>query len=202
MSEPAWRFYLLPIERVQIYHGPKYFAWRYDPDPPGIDTMWSMKRYYLSDTCLICGHVGPADHERLVAQRDVFAFPVDLDERLDITWLARVCRKSNIPFSWVNKTWSGRKSLRFLAAVFHFSEAMSRRGGRPADWPVTLANKWCELSAAQKGYIKDAAAEYGYDCGFISVSTTIEGILLGMARQWGLRNVSFKYVDVDARPGR
>ena len=80
------RFYILPIKRVGTTRGPKYFSWRYDPDPPGITCPWSMKDYGAIDECVIAADIQPGHfgHDGSLLRREVAAdAPFDVEHRFD-----------------------------------------------------------------------------------------------------------------------
>ena len=193
------RFYLLPIERFGMYSGPKYFTWRYDPDPPGIDALWSLKSYGVLDMGLLCGDVMPEQNGWLVTNYDIFGFPPGLDDRLfpvEQKRLLRICKKGLIPTTWLEGELTIKIILRTLAAIFDYTEKLCRQGGDPRAWPANLNTEWHELSSRQKDWIKQAAYACGYCKEFIKVHTTLEEILIGMANQWGKKIVRFKYMDL------
>ena len=79
------RFYILPIEQVDLNgpkRGPKYFAWKFDPDPPGLAARWGLMDYGLIDACLVAADVTQEEHDQLASEVDVAAAPLNLDQNI------------------------------------------------------------------------------------------------------------------------
>ena len=193
------RFFVLPTETVGIYRGPKYFHWRYDPDPPGVDCLWSAKLYGRAPACVLAADIARPDHDRLALLRDVFAFPVHLDGNIpgsDRSRLGKVLDRLRIPKYWLTGAITYREALRTISCMCAYMLELDKLGGDPFNWGVSLETRWCELSAQQKDWIKGAAWACGYTIGFIMVNTQLQQILKGMADQFGGKPISFKIAEI------
>jgi hypothetical protein len=77
------RLYLVPVERVGSppnydASGPKYFAWRYDPDPPGITVAGTLGYQFYGFhpwVLVVAGGISDVDHNFLSTQSDVYVYP-------------------------------------------------------------------------------------------------------------------------------
>jgi hypothetical protein len=203
------RFYVLPVENgVQgthgIFSGPKYFTWRYDPDPPGIDCFWARKDYGAAPACLLAADIAAQDHDTLSTLRDVYAFGLVLDQPLPAAErhkLVKVLARLRVPAYWVAEAATVRDAVRTLAAMFLYTEKLTKLGGSFFEWvggseTAPLQWRWCELSAQQKDWIKQAAWTCGYNLDFVSVNTRMEQLLIEMANQHSKKPIKFGFTDV------
>jgi len=184
------RFYILPIERnaAQTARGPKYFTWRFDPDPPGIDCPWSMKDYGLMDQAVLCADIAAADHTALAANADVLAIPVNIDTTLNTSArnTARTYLESvNIPAGWVNTGDTYRSVLRSVLGIFFYLQRVTALRGVALDWvEVPLSLQWQQIPASWQSAMTQAATEMGYATSGVTNTTTLRTILKYMADQW------------------
>ena len=193
------RFYVLPVEQVGIYRGPKYFHWRFDPDPPGIDCFWAMKDYGVINECVIAADITLTDHNNLVASGDVYDFPESMDVNMptaERNLLIGVLDAAYVPSHWINSSTSYRVALRTITGMFLYMQALSALGGNPFAWGIDLNTKWSQLSAQQKDWITQAAWNMGYTTDFITTNTTVRQIIKGMADQWGSKVIHFGFTDL------
>ena len=193
------RYYVLPTESVGIFSGPKYFHWRYDPDPPGIDCFWARKDYRAAPACILAADIAQPDHEKLRTLRDVSALPYGLDGNMpgaDRHKLAKVLEKSLVPRYWLAGAITAREAIRTITCMFLYMDELVKLGGSPFEWPVSLETRWYELSAQQKDWIKQACRKNGYTFDFVTVNTQLQAILKGMADQWGKKPIRFGFTDV------
>jgi hypothetical protein len=193
------RFYVLPVEQVGIYRGPKYFHWRYDPDPPGIDCQWAMKDYGSVNECVIAADLTAADDTALRSNGDVYGFPENLDANMPASErnkLNAVLDAAFVPRQWVLSGVTYRVALRTITTMFFYMQRLTTLGGNPFEWGITLNTKWSELSAQQKEWITQAAWDLGFTIDFITANSTVRQIIKGMADQWGARPVLFGFVEL------
>jgi hypothetical protein len=193
------RFYVLPIEQVGIYRGPKYFHWRYDPDPPGIDCVWSMKDYGNVNECVIAADLTAADDTALRSNGDVYGFPENMDANMPASErnkLSAVLDAAFVPRHWITSSTTYRQALRAITSMFLYMQRLTYLGGNPFEWGISLNTRWSELSAQQKDWITQAAWDLGYTIDFIVANSTIRQILKGMADQWGARVILFGFVEL------
>jgi len=192
------RYFVLPVERSVAGHqrGPKYFAWRYDPDPPGIVCPWSLKDYGMIDEGVLCADIEAGDLASVSAHADVFTFPNDLDANMpqgEMTALAALLESAFAPAHWLTGSLTYRAVLRTVTASFLFMQALTTLGGDPRTWGITLNTRWNQLTTQQQGWITGCVAGIGYDVAWIAANTTMRNLIKGMADQWGSRPILFGF---------
>ena len=123
----AQRYYVLPMEKIGNGRGPKYFSWQRDI-VIGIVAPWSLQQYGFEDLCLIAADIQQSDHDDLVLNADVFAFPDTLDTNIGneaATALDALLESFNVPADWTNPSVSSRESIRAITNMFFFNQRMS-----------------------------------------------------------------------------
>lgn len=115
------RFYLLPIEQVGNYRGPKYLKWRFNPD--GLTGQWSLNDFGEADIALI------ASEDELI-KPDVI--------ELGTTWsqkqrgaIASYLGNSGIESAWINGAADWREALHRIAGM---TQAMQANDDKPDRW--------------------------------------------------------------------
>src|SRR3990167_4693881 len=129
---PVNRFYLLPIENSLdgTGRGPKYFSWRMDPDPPGIAGSWGMMDYgFVPYALLVAKDISQANHDALILNSDVYAFPINLDTPVSDPIIDTFFENINLPTDWLTPATTYRELMRQTAGMFQFNQ---RYGGGAA----------------------------------------------------------------------
>lgn len=159
--------YCLPVEKNQNQRGPKYIAWRYDPDPPGIVCSWLAMYYGFVDFCLLLSqNISPQDDAGLRSNADVYAWPTDLTARItDGAVVASFFESVNIPTDWTTPSTTYLEFLRSMAGIFQFNQ---RYGGLSGGQTllgngVTLETNWNSLTAGQQSLFNQTIASFGYN---------------------------------------
>lgn len=187
------RFYILPIERNGNTRGPKYFAWRYDPDPPGLADAWSILDYGLIDMGVLVSDITDTDHTFLAAQADVFSFPVDLDVTMtaaERSTLSTYLEAHGVPGDWVSAQDTWRTALRTVSGMFLYMQRLTAlAGSSPLDWGYNLNTQWRNISASHQTEMTDAATSLGYDVSFIRNTTQIRALLKTFSDAWGNQTI-------------
>lgn len=119
------RFYLLPVEEGSVANqfGPKYFDWRFDPDPPGLGCQWNMMRYGGELLALLLAQgITQEEHDALVLNSDVYAFPEDLDQPIDDPGLRQALAWFKIPIGWVDRDGTWHELLRQIASIIQLNQ--------------------------------------------------------------------------------
>ena len=184
------RFYLVPIETVtqgdRLQRGPKYLAWRFDPDPPGIVCRWSMMPYGRETSALLLAHdISVADDATLVAHADVYAFPLTLDEPIaPQDGLRTFFETVNVPTDWLAASTTYRQFLRCLAGLFQFAQRYQGISGRPLFESVTLDSRYRNLTAQQQGWFTQTAQSFGYTL-TINENRTLRQLCKQAGDAWG-----------------
>jgi len=163
----AIHLYILPIERnlAGTQRGPKYFFWRFDPDPPGIQGGWAMMDYGFLDYALLVSNLSDADHAFLLAQPDVYSFPQDLNAQIsDGPVITAFFEAINIPTDWLTPSTTYLEFLRQMAGLFQFNQRYGgiSNGQSLLGNGVTLDNNWNNLSQQQKQWFNQTIASFGY----------------------------------------
>lgn len=127
------KLYLLPIEEVPDpgsglpNRGPKYFAWDFDPDPPGIPSKYSLRDYGFTPYALVAAkNITQADHDALILNDDVFAFPDDFDGPVDDPAVDVFFEDIHLPTDWLTPATTWRELVRQTAGMIKFNQ---RYGG-------------------------------------------------------------------------
>ena len=194
----AIRFYILPIEVVENRRGPKYFKWRFDPDPPGIDCPWSMKDYGSIDQAVLVADIAAADHAALVLNADVMALPLNLDSNMNagaVNTAKTFLEAAGVPAGWVNAGVTYRSVLRTVTALFLFMQRVTAILGRPVTvTQAGLNTQVGNLPADVRDALAQAADEQGFDRTGITGTTTVRQVLKMMADAWGSTPILFGFV--------
>lgn len=190
------RLYLVPIESVAMpsggtARGPKYFSWRYDPDPPGI-AGWAMMDYgFMPSALLLATAISDADDATLRAHPDVYAFPQALAGAIaPADTIDAFCEGIGIPTNWVTPSTTYLALLRCLAGTFQFMQRYGSLSGGQAllGGTVTLATRYRDLSAQQQSWFSQTVASLGYDPAIINANNTLRQMLKLAGDAWGARS--------------
>lgn len=193
------RYYILPIERSadSLSRGPKYFAWRNDPDPPGLTDKWSMKDYGSIDMAILVSDISDADHATLTANADVLAIPINIDNTLNTS--ARNTARNylearNIPGLWITTSMTYRTVLRVITGFFLYFQRVTAVLGQEINLPAG----WMDLQVQQipaniRSAMAQAANDMGYDYSAVTPTTTMRVILKAMADAWGSAPIYFGF---------
>lgn len=182
------RFYVLPIETNGDTRGPKYLDWRFDPDPPGIDCLWSMKDYGLINAALVAADVSAAQHASLSGYADVAAAPVNLDNNVTagaLPIVVNVLEALRIPAGWVTTAYTYREILRMIGGLFMFAQ---RHHGihneQLVDNVGQLDLEWNQIPLARRQRVVETADSLGYDYSAVQATWKIRRILKHLGDQW------------------
>ena len=191
----AVRWYLLPIETANggLARGPKYFKWRFDPDPPGLDVPWGMMDYGLMSVAIAWADVTTQQHNTLIANNDVRAVPQNLDATIGAGAVAttrNILEQLDIPGNWVTTADTWRGILRSTAGLFQFAQRVHGKFGvtlLPDGF--TLDTTWSQLPQGAKDILLETALEIGIDTSGATGSTTLRQIYKTLADAWGAKPI-------------
>jgi hypothetical protein len=191
------RWYLLPMEQnaAGTAHGPRYFEWRFDPDPPGLTSPKSYIDYGLIDQCMLVSDITSADHTSLTSHADVLSIPINLDNKLTATAVTAAhdyLEGIGTPAEWVSTTYTYRQVLRVVAGCFLYLQRVTALLGRS----ITLTGGTLDLQVQNiptdiRAAMAQAANEMGYDYSTVTGTTTVRQILKAMAQAWGTTAINF-----------
>lgn len=186
------RLYLVPVETVVIndmeYNGMKYFNWKYDPDPPGIETPSACIYYgYHPFVLVLAKDISQADHDMLLTYPDVYVFP-ELDQ-LD----QKIPPQDNIddffeaidlPTDWANPNTTYIEFLRRTVSIFLFCQRY--RGisqGNDMFENVGLDDRYNDFTAQEQAWFDATVDSYGFDSGLILPNMKLRQ-MLKQASDW------------------
>ena len=190
------RFYLVPIEIVDWgdgseARGPKYFAWRFDPDPPGIEGHISMMDYGFVPYALILAHeITQTDHDALILNSDVYSFPDDLDQPVTDPDIDTFFETINIPTDWLTPSTSYRELMRQTAGMFQFNQRYAgiyfeRYGGRHSIFDTaTLDTRLSQMTDQEQEIFLATAEAFGFDPGQINDNNQLRLLLRQAGDYW------------------
>lgn len=192
------RLYLVPVEQVTngiTRNGPKYFAWRFDPDPPGISGGVSLMDYgFMPYMLALARNISQADHDALILNNDVYSFPENLDQQIDSGDNLDVFFEAiNIPTDWLTAANTYHEFLRQAAAMFQFAQAYhgiaaSETGEHHHLFDtVTLDDRYRDMTVLQQRWFDATVAHFGYDPEIINPNRTFRQLLKLVGDAWGNR---------------
>lgn len=198
LIDPMQRFYLVPIEVIPNppigdYRGPKYFRWRFNPG--GIDCRWSFMRYgFTTFGLLLALDITQVDHDALVLNPDVYAYPEVLDQSIAPgDNLDSFFEGVGVPTDWLTPSTTYLEFLRIMAAMFQFNQ---RYGGRAAeqtgeyhsliDDAGGLNTRYNNWSQQTRDWFVATLADFGYDQA-IPGNPTLRQLLKRVGDAWGAR---------------
>lgn len=188
------RFYILPIEVVDrgggnSARGPKYFPWRFDPDPPALVTaQYGLMDYGLMPTALVAADVTTVQHNLLNAQSDVITVPANIDNAIGggaISTVRSRLEALHIPGNTVQAADTYRNALRVVAGVFQFAQRFHGLYNRSIfDEFTGLNTTWSELSTEFQNELLATAESMAINTSGLTDSTTMRQILKRFADAW------------------
>ena len=194
------RFYLLPIERGidGNTRGPKYFKWKYDPNPPGIDCLWSMKDYGSADICTLATDISQIDHDNLILNSDVYAFSDILDDLMsqsDRGELLDYCELQLIPADWIYAGITFREALKIITSMMLYNQRVCALMGYPSNpfSGVSQNTQYQNILNPLHDALQQAAIELGYIWGSRD-QDQLRKIYKDMGDQWGSAPIYFGFV--------
>jgi len=194
----AIRFYILPIETVTTgagtqARGPKYFSWRYDPDPPGINAPWGMMDYGLIAACIVVADVTEEQHQTITANLDVASPPANLDQNISeiaIPTVKDVMEALRIPADWVTSAYTYRQILRMIAGLFQFAQKHHGMHNEALiDSTAQLNLRWNQIALARQQRIMATADALGYDYSAVQGTWLVRRILKYLGDQWAAKPI-------------
>jgi len=192
------RYYILPIEHMEDWRGPKYFQWDFDPDPPGIACRWSMRDYGSIDIAVLAADITQADHDALTLNSDVYAFPENLDPLMTLVnrqAMNTYLEAHGIPGDWLKQGDTFRMALRTITAMFLYLQRVLAILGYPADpfAGLTLNTRYGQLTTTYQDTLEQAANSLGFTWD-VAANDQIRKIWKLMADQWGSQPFYFGFV--------
>lgn len=177
------RLYLVPVEENGNARGPKYFTWKYDPDPPGIATTRLSNQYYGFHpwTLTMAQGISQADHDYLAVQPDVYVYPPldQLDEPiLGTDNIDAFYESINIPTDWMTASNTYREFLRQTMGMFMFHNRYEFKSqGHSLFEGGDLSTRYRQLTTQEQGWFDETLLSFGYDPALINPNNTLRQML-------------------------
>jgi hypothetical protein len=189
------KFYLIPVEVVTqddgLYRGPKYFTWQHDPDPPGIACQWSMMDYgFINSALLLAKDITQADHDALILNADVYAFPENLDAAVPSNTVNVFFEAIKLPTDWLTPSTTYRELLRQVAGMMQFNQ---RYGGiyaeRYGGWhsifdTATLQTRLNQMSAQEREIFLATVQSFGYNPALVPLNSRLRQLVKSAGNYW------------------
>lgn len=177
------RLYLVPVEYNAYATGPKYFAWKYDPDPPGITVDRLSNQYYGFHpwALAMAQGISQADHDFLVLRSDVYVYP-ELDQ-LDNTIapgdeIGTFYESLNIPTDWMTPSQTYREFLRQTMGMFTFHNRYEAKSqGHSIFENNDLNTQYRQMTTEEQGWFNETVASFGYDPAIINPNSKLRQML-------------------------
>jgi len=193
------RFYILPVQRIEdedIRRGPKYFKW--DGNPTGINCPWSIKDYGSIDMAVLAADILQADHDALILNADVYAFPENLDPVMTLAnrqAMNTYLEVRGIPGDWLKQGDTFRSVLRTVTGIFLYLQRVLAILGYPANpfAGLTLNTRYGQLTTAYQNALSQAAIDLGFTWN-VAANDQIRKIWKLTADQWGSQPFYFGFV--------
>jgi len=195
-------FYLLPIEigTNGTSRGPKYFHWQpwLDPDPPGIICPWSMKDYGSINMATLAADITQADHDTLILNSDVYAFPENLDTTMTLAnrqALNTYLEDHVLPGDWLAAGDTFHASARIITAMMVYNQRVCAILGYPTNpyAGITLNTQYRNIPNPLHDALSRASTDLGYTW-TVGNNDQVRKILKIMADQWGSQPIYFGLV--------
>jgi len=192
------RFYILPIERNGNARGPKYFGWKYDPNPPGIDCIYSIVDYGSIDMCVLAADILQADHDALILNTDVYAFPENLDTTMTLAnrqALNTYLEAHAVPGDWLKAGDTFRVAARTVSSMFLYLQRVLGIMGYPTNpfSGLTLNTRYSSIPNPLHDALHTGATSLGYAWN-VGNNDQIRKIWKDMSDQWGSTPILFGFV--------
>lgn len=190
------KIYLVPVEQVGNNRGPEYFHWRFDANPPSINCVWGMMDYgFINSALLVAIDITQLDHDALVLQSDVYAFPDNLDAPIADPNIDAFFEGLNIPSDWLTPSTTYRELLRYTAGMFQFNQAyggIASADGFPNrsvfDNGRTLESNWNTLSQQEKSWFNAAIQRLQPGAPTVNGNPKLRSLAKQAGDLWGARS--------------
>lgn len=183
----AWRLYVIPITGSG--------SSRLDPRRPayvveaGLD--WAAMDYGQVPWGLVAANVTTPQHNALVANADVTAFPANLQTTIgaNLATVQAALEAARLPAGWVAASDTYATVARTVAGLMQFAQRYTALSGGQELVPasINLNTQFGSLSAQRQADLLATADSLGYDRTGLQATTTLRAILKNLADQWGAR---------------
>lgn len=189
----AIRFYVVPKNGTGIPsmvtpdpYRPKYFANALGQALVGVPDSNAFKDFGLEPWFLVKSDVTPAEHAALVANSDVVALPVDLDQTVgqNLATVQSALEARGFPSDWANASTTYRQLLVVVVKCCEFAQRMHHdKDVRLFPPGITLSSTVGSLSAAQRQRMADVISGMGGTASEITAGMTMRAALKNLIDQ-------------------
>jgi len=188
--------YLVPVETYTnangyIYRGPEYFHWRFDQNPPSIPARVSCMDYgFVPYMLCYTGDITQQDHDALVLNADVYAFPDNLDQPVTDPNIDTFFETINIPVNWLTPSTTYRELLRAVAGMFQFNQRYAgiyaeRYGGVHSIFDAaTLDTRLRQMNAQEQEIFLATVGSFGFDPSQVNTNSQLRLLVRQAANYW------------------
>lgn len=178
------RFYLVPVDVQGAYRGPMYFKWRFNP--VGIDCRWNMMDYGFVSSALVLAHdITQVDHDTLILNIDVYAFPDNLDQAVNDPTIDQFFEDINIPTDWLTPATSYRELLRQTAGMFQFNQRYGGiSGGASIFDSATLSTRLRQMSDQEQEWFYQTVESFGYSRDLVNSNSQLRLLVKQAGNFW------------------
>lgn len=186
------RFYIVPVEINAAFHnyrGPKYFPYRYDPDPPAlaapVNGAMDVNIFGTEPSCLVFADMSDADDAVLAGLADVTKFADNLDTPLGgrLVAMQNALEALNLPAQMLTVNTTDRQVVRGIIGIFGIGQCMASKGFNIFAAGITLATALSAIPVAARTALQDCAAELHYDQTGITLASTVRQLLTKIVQQ-------------------
>lgn len=182
------RFYLTPVETNPATNGrgPKYFAYRGDPDAPAlVSSPWQARDYGNEPLMLVAADTADSDDALLAAQTDITKFADDLDTQLGarLAAMQAALEALNLPAQMLTATTTDRQVIRGIMAIFSVAQCMQGKNFNIFAPGITLSTTLSAIPAPARQALQDCATFLGYDQMGITLASTVRQLLTKLVQQ-------------------
>ena len=186
----AYRLYLIPIELRDGVRGPAYLCWGIEPPPGCLARGWSMMDYGFTAWGLVMvKQITQEEHDDLVTNPDVFAFPENLDSAVDQE-VQPFFEGAHLPTDWLTPATTWRELMRDTAGMFLFNQ---RYGGIAAEQTgeihsifdtATLDTRLRQMSGDEQAWFLATVESYGFDPNVVNTNNRLRLLVRQMAHAY------------------
>jgi hypothetical protein len=154
--------------------------------------------YGFQPVFLTAADLSPANDAALVANADVFGFPVDLSGQLsggDANTASAALESFFIPANWITGSLTWLEVARTIAGMFQYLQRLNGTIGNvvllDGTGNKTLNTQFNQIDPTIQAGIISAAQSLGYDTSFIQNNTQVRALIKNFADQWGQKPFIF-----------
>jgi hypothetical protein len=192
-DETMQKIYLVPIEQIGNDRGPKYFCWQ-DGDTDCIQDWGGMDYGFVPSMLIVARNISQAQHDALILNADVYAFPDNLDQSIPPNTLNAFFEGINLPTDWLTSSTTYRELLRYTIGMFQFNQRYSGIAANETgqarsifDNGRTLDSSWNSLSAQEKTWFNATIQSFQPGAPAVTGNPKLRTLAKRAGDLWGAR---------------